>query len=83
MMNMRSCLHGFEIQNMKEKNHDIFFTASNPRLRAAVFVNLVGMRKSMSCPTNGPISLTPENLSKLQRCNFLFHAAHNRNVARC
>lgn len=47
------------------------------RLRAAVFVNLVAMRRALSCSTNSFLSLTPANLSTLQRANYLFHAAHN------
>lgn len=47
------------------------------RLRAAVFVNLVAMRRALSCPTNSFLSLTLANLSVLQRANYLFHSAHN------
>ena len=51
------------------------------RLRAAIFVNLVAMRKALSCPSNGVTALTDSNLTILQRANYLFHAAHNRPLA--
>lgn len=46
-----------------------------PRLRAAIFVNLVAMRKSLSLK-QGPI-MQEDNLQKLQQASFLYHAAHN------
>lgn len=47
------------------------------RLRAAVFINLVGMRRALNSPLNGYLDLTPANLAALQRANYLFHSAHN------
>ena len=48
-----------------------------PRLRAAVFVNLVAMRAAMSDSSNTGVKLTDSNLQMLQRANYLFHSAHN------
>ena len=53
-----------------------------PRLRAAVFVNLVGMRRALSSPQNGYLDLTPANLAALQRANYLFHCAHNWSLSK-
>ena len=47
------------------------------RLRAAVFVNLVTMRKVMDHGGNGHVQLAPCNLEILQKSNYLFHSAHN------
>ena len=47
------------------------------RLRAAVFVNLVAMRRAMTCPTNRHAQLQAANLECLQKSCYLFHAAHN------
>ena len=52
-----------------------------PRLRAAVFVNLTAMREYMSGPANS-IALTPENLAGLQKANFLYHSALNSHMAK-
>ena len=47
-----------------------------PRLRAAVFVNLVAMRE---CLTAGgtPTIVSAERLQRLARAYYLFRAAHN------
>ena len=49
------------------------------RLRAAIFVNLVLMRKTMSRKNNPGyhISVSPENLERLHKACFLFKSAHN------
>lgn len=47
------------------------------RMRAAVFVNLVMMRRAMSSRENGHLSLSPRNLDVLRKANYLFHSAHN------
>ena len=47
-------------------------------MRAAVFVNLVTMRKVMDHGGNGHVQLAPCNLEILQKSNYLFHSAHNR-----
>ena len=46
-------------------------------MRAAVFVNLVTMRKVMDHGGNGHVQLAPCNLEILQKSNYLFHSAHN------
>ena len=51
------------------------------RLRAALFVNLVAMRRAMKHPSNGHVTMAAENLATLQRANWLFHAAHNSATA--
>ena len=53
-----------------------------PRLRAAVFINLVGMRRALNSPLNGHLDLTPANLAALQRANYLFHSAHNWSLSK-
>ena len=49
-----------------------------PRLRAAVFVNLVTMRSCMAKDRN-PLAcvMSDENKSILRRANFLLHSAHS------
>ena len=48
------------------------------RLRAALFINLVDMRDALSVHRGNTFcTLSPENLSKLQRANDLFHSALN------
>lgn len=47
------------------------------RMRAAVFINLVNMRRAMSSPDNPCVGLTPHNLEQFQKANYLFHSAHN------
>ena len=89
-MNMPSCLVFCSNQKQTPLICDIlhecvgFLFLINPskntllRLRAAVFVNLVGMRRAMSSSKgNGLVSLSPHNLTCLQRANYLFHSAHN------
>lgn len=89
-MNMPSCLVFCSNQKQTPLICDIlhecvgFLFLINPskntllRLRAAVFVNLVRMRRAMSSSKgNGLVSLSPHNLTCLQRANYLFHSAHN------
>ena len=47
------------------------------RLRAALLVNLVAMRHVVSRHRNHSCVMSPENLSTLQRANFLMHSALN------
>ena len=46
-----------------------------PRLRAAVFVNMCGMRDAVTL-RQGPL-LTDANRQKLETANYLFHSALN------
>mmetsp|Transcript_69496 Transcript_69496/g.153337 ORF Transcript_69496/g.153337 Transcript_69496/m.153337 type:complete len:153 (+) Transcript_69496:140-598(+) len=50
---------------------------THAQMRAAVFVNLVTMRKVMDHGGNGHVQLAPCNLEILQKSNYLFHSAHN------
>ena len=55
-----------------------FLSVRGLRLRAAIFVNLVAMRASMSRKRNpGRLLMSPENLRILQSACFLYHCAHN------
>ncbi len=56
--------------------------AVKPRLRAAVFVNLVAMRSAMSRHRNGLVSLTDENQTLLKRANYILHCALNSCLIR-
>ena len=49
------------------------------RLRAAVFINACAMREAVTL-RQGPL-LTPENYSKLETANYLFHSALNGDLA--
>ena len=51
------------------------------RLRASIFVNLVAMRSAVGKGRNDWCVLKPQNLSLLQRANFLLHSALNSNLA--
>lgn len=47
------------------------------RMRAAIFINLVAMRRALSAANNEFLSLAPSNLEAFQKANYLFHSAHN------
>ena len=58
------------------------WVSAEPRLRAAVFVNLVAMRKCMATRNNEVKQLmSTEDLKVLERANFLYHCAHNSILA--
>lgn len=73
-------LHGAQKQNIRLVG---IMCWNLLRLRAAVFVNLVAMRSCVSRSRNVSCILTPQNLSILQRANFLLHSALNSCLAIC
>ena len=56
---------------------DVIVCFPSSRMRAAVFINLVNMRRAVSSPDNPCVGLTPHNLDQFQKANYLFHSAHN------